>query len=32
VLAAMVADKMITKDQAAAANAEPVLTTDGPGC
>ena len=32
VLAAMVADKMITKDQAAAANAEPVLTADGPGC
>jgi membrane peptidoglycan carboxypeptidase len=32
VLAAMVADKMITKDQAAAANAEPVLVTDGPGC
>ena len=32
VLAAMVADKVITKDQAAAANAEPVLTTDGPGC
>ena len=32
VLAAMVADKMITKGQAAAANAEPVLTTDGPGC
>jgi membrane peptidoglycan carboxypeptidase len=31
VLAAMVADKMITKDQAAAANAEPVLA-DGPGC
>ena len=32
VLAAMVADGMITKDQAAAANAEPVLVTDGPGC
>ena len=32
VLAAMVADKMITKDQAAAANAEPVLTAEGPGC
>ena len=32
VLAAMVADKMITKDQAAAANDEPVLVTDGPGC
>jgi len=31
VLAAMVADKMITKDQAAAANAEPVLA-NGPGC
>jgi membrane peptidoglycan carboxypeptidase len=32
VLAAMVADGMITTDQAAAANAEPVLVTDGPGC
>ena len=32
VLAAMVADGMITKDQAAAANAEPVLVTEGPGC
>src|SRR5256886_12841273 len=32
VLAAMVADKMVTKEQAAAANAEPVLVTDGPGC
>jgi membrane peptidoglycan carboxypeptidase len=32
VLAAMVADKMITKEQAAAANAEPVLVTTGPGC
>ena len=31
VLAAMVADKVITKDQAAAANAEPVLA-NGPGC
>ena len=31
VLAAMVADRMITKDQAAAANAEPVLA-NGPGC
>jgi membrane peptidoglycan carboxypeptidase len=32
VLAAMVADKMITEDQAATANAEPVLVTTGPGC
>jgi membrane peptidoglycan carboxypeptidase len=32
VLAAMVADKKITKDQAAAANAEPILVTTGPGC
>ena len=32
VLAAMVADKMITKEQAAVANAEPVLVTSGPGC
>ena len=32
VLAAMVADRMITRDEAAAANAEPVLVTDGPGC
>jgi membrane peptidoglycan carboxypeptidase len=32
VLAAMVADKMITKEQAATANAEPVLVTNGPGC
>jgi membrane peptidoglycan carboxypeptidase len=31
VLAAMVADKMITKEQAAAANAEPVVA-NGPGC
>jgi penicillin-binding protein 2D len=31
VLASMVADKMITKEQAAAANAEPVLS-QGPGC
>ena len=31
VLAAMVGDKMITKEQAAAANAEPVVA-DGPGC
>jgi membrane peptidoglycan carboxypeptidase len=32
VLAAMVADKMITTEQAATANAEPVLVTNGPGC
>lgn len=32
VLAAMVADGMITADQATAANAEPVLAADGPGC
>jgi membrane peptidoglycan carboxypeptidase len=32
VLSAMLADKMISKDQAGAANAEPALTTDGPGC
>jgi len=32
VLAAMVADGMITKDQAAAANTEPVLVASGPGC
>ena len=32
VLAAMVADTKITKDQAAAANAEPILVTNGPGC
>jgi membrane peptidoglycan carboxypeptidase len=32
VLAAMVADLMITRAQADAANAEPVLTTTGPGC
>jgi membrane peptidoglycan carboxypeptidase len=32
VLAAMVADKMITKEQATTANAEPVLVTTGPGC
>jgi membrane peptidoglycan carboxypeptidase len=32
VLAAMVADKKITKDQAAAANAEPIVVTTGPGC
>ena len=32
VLAAMVADKKITNDQAAAANAEPILVTSGPGC
>ena len=32
VLAAMVADKMITAAQAATAAAEPVLTSSGPGC
>jgi penicillin-binding protein 1A len=32
VLSAMLADKMISKDQAAAAAAEPVLVTAGPGC
>ena len=32
VLSAMVADKMISQDQAAAANAEPALVTTGPGC
>jgi membrane peptidoglycan carboxypeptidase len=32
VLSAMVANKMISKTQAAAANAEPPLTTQGPGC
>src|SRR4029077_5305086 len=32
VLSAMVADKMISKTQAAAANAEPPQTTNGPGC
>jgi len=32
VLAAMVADKMITAAQAATAAAEPVLATSGPGC
>ncbi len=32
VLSAMLADKMISKDEAAAANAEPPLATAGPGC
>lgn len=32
VLSAMLADKMISKSQAAAADAEQVLTTTGPGC
>ena len=32
VLSAMLADRMISKDQAAAANAEPALTPAGPGC
>jgi penicillin-binding protein 1A len=32
VLSAMVADRMISQDQAAAANAEPALVTTGPGC
>jgi membrane peptidoglycan carboxypeptidase len=32
VLSAMVADKMITKAQGAAANSEPVLTPTGAGC
>lgn len=32
VLSAMVADKMISEGQAAAANAEPALVTTGPGC
>jgi penicillin-binding protein 1A len=32
VLAAMVSDKVISQAQAAAANAEPVLTPNGPGC
>ena len=32
VLAAMVADRMISSAQAAAAAAEPVLSTSGPGC
>jgi membrane peptidoglycan carboxypeptidase len=32
VLSAMLADKVISKAEAAAANAEPVLTTAGPGC
>jgi membrane peptidoglycan carboxypeptidase len=32
VISAMLADKMISRVQAAAANAEPALTADGPGC
>jgi len=32
VLSAMLADRMISKSQAAAADAEPVLATTGPGC
>src|SRR4029077_3927968 len=32
VLSAMLADKMISKDQAGAANAEPALAAQGPGC
>ena len=32
VLSAMVADKMISSDQATVANAEPALATQGPGC
>ena len=32
VLSAMVADRMISEAQAAAANAEPALVTTGPGC
>jgi penicillin-binding protein 1A len=32
VLAAMLSDRMISSAQAATANAEPVLTTTGPGC
>jgi membrane peptidoglycan carboxypeptidase len=32
VLSAMVADKMISRDQAATANAEPPLAPSGPGC
>jgi membrane peptidoglycan carboxypeptidase len=32
VLSAMVADKMISKNQAAAANSEPALAAGGPGC
>jgi penicillin-binding protein 1A len=32
VLSAMVADKMISQAEAAAANAEPALATSGPGC
>jgi hypothetical protein len=32
VLSAMVADRMISKNQAASANSEPALTPTGPGC
>ncbi len=32
VLTAMLADKMISKDQASVANAEPALAAQGPGC
>jgi membrane peptidoglycan carboxypeptidase len=32
VLSAMLADKMISKGQATAADSEPVLTSSGPGC
>jgi membrane peptidoglycan carboxypeptidase len=32
VLSAMVADRMISQEQATAANAEPALVTTGPGC
>jgi len=32
VLSAMLADKMISKDQASVANAEPALAAQGPGC
>ena len=32
VLSAMLADRMISKEQAAAAGAEPVLVSQGPGC
>jgi penicillin-binding protein 1A len=32
VLSAMVADRMISRDQAAAANSEPPLASSGPGC
>jgi membrane peptidoglycan carboxypeptidase len=32
VVSAMLADRMISRDQASAADAEPVLATQGPGC